>query len=100
MLTKFNDLYINAAKDKQVPVHIFRYEDLVSNPQKTLEGIFCFMLGVPSVEGTVLQKRIKDVVGKGAGVSQVYKPKNNKLNSNAHRFNEELMVYMKETLKD
>ena len=37
-----------------VPLFYYRYEDLVTNPKKLLEEIFCFALGVESVEGTYI----------------------------------------------
>lgn len=42
-------------KDKEnVPIHFFRYEDLVMEPEKTLSDIFCFILGVESIEETLI----------------------------------------------
>ena len=35
----------------EAPIFYFRYEDLLSNPQQTLEDIFSFLLEVESVEG-------------------------------------------------
>ena len=58
-----------------VPTFFIRYEDLRTNPKKTLEDIFCFLLEVPSVEGLNIQKRIEKVVELGHEASVSYKTK-------------------------
>lgn len=55
---KYHDVIIQDAKEKKVPVYFIRYEDLVTHPLEQLEKIFCFLLNVESIEGTVIQKRI------------------------------------------
>mmetsp|Transcript_13207 Transcript_13207/g.20591 ORF Transcript_13207/g.20591 Transcript_13207/m.20591 type:complete len:125 (-) Transcript_13207:188-562(-) len=57
------------------PVYFIRYEDLRSNPQKTLEEVFCFLLNKPSIEGLNIQRRIKAIVDMGHAASVVYKQK-------------------------
>ena len=37
--------------DPVLPIYYIRYEDLRVDPQKTLEGLFAFLLDVESVEG-------------------------------------------------
>lgn len=54
------------AKEGTIPVYFLRYEDLVENPKKILEEIFCFVLDVESVEGTYIGKRIHDTTSKEA----------------------------------
>jgi hypothetical protein len=56
----------------KLPHYFIRYEDLCTNPQKTLEEIFCFLLEVKSVEGLNIQKRIKQVVELGHSATVVY----------------------------
>lgn len=56
-----------------IPVYCIRYEDLRSKPQETLEKVFCFLLNLESVEGTNIQRRIKEVVSLGHSASVVYK---------------------------
>jgi hypothetical protein len=53
---------IDEAKEKKVPLLFIRYEDLVTSPGETLTDIFKFILGVDSLEGSVIQKRIDDAV--------------------------------------
>lgn len=61
---------------KKVPTLFVRYEDLVTNPVETLSDIFRFFLNVPSIEGTVIEKRIIDISAKGTSTqSKVYELK-------------------------
>ena len=48
-----------------VPLYFIRYEDLRTKPQEVLEELFCFILGVKSVEGLNIQRRITEIVGQG-----------------------------------
>ena len=43
-----------------IPTYYVRYEDLILNCQETLEQLFCFLLEVESIAGTVIEKRIRD----------------------------------------
>ena len=47
---------------KEVPTYVFRYEDLVTDPGPALHECFRFLLNVPTLEGTVVEARIKEVV--------------------------------------
>ena len=49
-----------------------RYEDLVLDPEKVLRDLFCFLLEKQSIEGTVVEDRIKTVVKAGHSKSIVY----------------------------
>ena len=40
---------------QQIPTYVLRYEDLKLNPKPVLEEMFCFLLDVESIEGTVVQ---------------------------------------------
>ena len=46
----------------KVPTYFLRFEDLRAYPQETLEGVFCFLLNLESIEGLNIQKRIEHVV--------------------------------------
>lgn len=50
---------------KKVPHFFFRFEDLRTNPQQTLEKVFCFLLELESLEGTNAQRRIQQVCNLG-----------------------------------
>jgi len=58
-----------------VPIYYFRFEDLISDPKKVLSEIFCIALGVESLEGTVMEQRIEEVVKKGSSGNALYKPR-------------------------
>ena len=44
---------------KQVPTHFLRFEDLRIDPEPVLKALFTFLLDVESLDGTVLEARIK-----------------------------------------
>lgn len=52
------EYWTQVAERKVMPVHFYRFEDLVSDPLKVLKGIFEFMLGVKDLEGTFAWRRI------------------------------------------
>ena len=45
------------------------------DPEPELRNLFKFILGLDSLEGTVIDKRIKDVMAMGAKKNQTYKPR-------------------------
>ena len=45
-----------------IPVYFIRYEDLVLDPEPVLTELFRFLLSMESLEGTVIEKRIKDFI--------------------------------------
>ena len=59
MWKQFYDYWIDIASQGSIPVHFFRFEDLLTNPEKVLRDIFDFSLGVESISGTYIEKRIK-----------------------------------------
>ena len=52
---KYHDLVMKDARENKAPIYFIRYEDLVTNPQESLEKSFCFFLNVDSIEGTIIQ---------------------------------------------
>ena len=54
--------YITRKLAKEIPIYFMRYEDLISNPEIILTECFKFILETLSLDGTVLEKRIKKVV--------------------------------------
>ena len=42
----------------KTPTYITRYEDLILAPEPELRNIFCLLLDVPSIEGTIVEQRI------------------------------------------
>ena len=61
--------------ESAIPTYYVRYEDLVLNPKPVLIELFSFLLDVPSVEGTVVEKRINDYCAKGNEAATIYKLK-------------------------
>ena len=57
---------------RQIPTYFMRYEDLKMNPRPVLEELFCFLLDVADIEGTVVQKRIGEVSSAGFQSKAVY----------------------------
>ena len=72
----------------KIPTYIFRYEDLVLDPEPVLHECFRFLLDVHSLEGTVIEARIKAISNKGFETKSVYSLKCNQqvLNKNAHMY--------------
>ena len=97
-----NHDYFVKTLDKNIPSYIFRYEDLVLDPEPILQECFRFLLDVDSIEGTVLEARIKKIAGQDLESKSVYNLKNRtrKFNRNADMYCEDQMKELKEILKD
>lgn len=54
----FHDFWLNA----KIPLHIIRYEDIVSNPEPALRGLLEFILNVDSIVGTKVEQYLKIAV--------------------------------------
>jgi hypothetical protein len=57
------------------PIHIVRYEDLVTNPRETYSGIFKFFLDMEDITGTNVERRIDEVIAMGSNASRIYQTK-------------------------
>ena len=66
---------MRAEVEPTVPTYYVRYEDLILDPRPVLLELFCFMLDVPSISGTVCEKRINDYCAQGTDTGAVYKMK-------------------------
>ena len=64
----------------EIPTYWMRYEDLKINPRPVLEDLFCFLLDVSSIAGTVVEKRIAEVTQAGFESKAAYKLKNTSSN--------------------
>jgi hypothetical protein len=68
-------------KKKEAPVFFVRFEDLMNNKKDTLLKVFAFVMGVESLEGTYIERRIDQILeSESSGTS--YKPRSGKINSN------------------
>lgn len=79
------------AKFRDVPILFIRFEDLVMNPEAELYKMMKFMLGKRDLTGTNAERRIKEVIAKGAKATQTYnlKESTKKNNANVHRYTSE-----------
>mmetsp|Transcript_3787 Transcript_3787/g.6467 ORF Transcript_3787/g.6467 Transcript_3787/m.6467 type:complete len:175 (+) Transcript_3787:324-848(+) len=78
-----------------------KFEELKQEPLRILTEVFQFLLGVDPLEGTYAEHRIKEVVGMGSKVTEVYKLKTatHKLNK-IDRFAPELQEHVKSEIYD
>ena len=58
----FHLYWLHKSQDTSLPVYFCRYEDLISSPLAELEAIFKFLLDTDTLEGTYVQRRIRQVV--------------------------------------
>ena len=71
----FQDEIIKLAKEQTVPLYFFKFEELIKTPKESLENVFKFLYDVEDITGTVIEKRIQDVLEMGASANQAYKLK-------------------------
>lgn len=90
-----------------VPTYYIRYEDLILDPKPVLMELFCFLLEVPSIAGTVVEKRIEDYCSKGSQAASVYKLKdgvasttNRNLSRNVAMYTPEQIEMLKDKMRD
>jgi hypothetical protein len=50
---------------KRVPTYYCTYEQLILDPVPSMTQMFCFLMGVDSLKGTILEARILEICGKG-----------------------------------
>ena len=60
---------------EHVPTLFLTYEMLILEPEKTLTDIFRFLFDQDSLEGTLLEKRIKDACAEGHESKAIYELK-------------------------
>lgn len=70
------------AENTDRPIYFFRFEDILANPEHELRELFKFILGIDELEGTVIEKRIEDVMAMGSKKNQTYKPRQGGTNRN------------------
>ena len=98
----FEILLRHCTKEGKNPIYICRYEDLVSDSKKELDGIMKFLLDVDDLSGTNCERRIDQLSKLGGEASQAYKlkPNTGKFNANRGKYSEELVEFIKETNAD
>ena len=75
---------------QSIPTYFMRYEDLKLNPQPVLEELFCFLLDVQSIQGTVVERRIQELTQSGFQDKTFYKLKSTStdLSRSRHMYSE------------
>ena len=58
-----------------MPIYFLKFEELVKNPEELLQEVFKFLLDTEDISGTVIERRIKEIVDLGASATQAYKVK-------------------------
>ena len=105
MVRRIKEFHINVqATAEHIPTFYLTYEQLILEPEQTLTDMFQFMLGVDSLEGTVLQQRIRDSVAQGSQSKAVYtlkfKDQANNLSRHRSQYTDEEIALMKSELRE
>ena len=61
------------ARTTNIPIYFFRFEDLLITPEPVLKNMFCHILGAENLDGTIAERRIRDVIKTGKNF--LYKPR-------------------------
>ena len=90
--------------DSGKPIFFFRFEDILVSPRSKLRDLMGFVLGITGseIDGTILEKRIDEVLAMGQKATQVYKPRQcgQGSNKNLVHYTEEMIDYCKEKAGD
>lgn len=86
----------------KIPTYFMRYEDLKLRPEPVLTELFCFMLDVDSLEGTLCERRIKEITASGFTTKTAYalKSTSTNLSRNRYMYSAEQIAYMQGELAD
>jgi hypothetical protein len=90
----FHDFWLNS----KIPVHLIRFEDIITNPKPTMMKLMRFILNEPNIEGTVIEKYIDLTVQEKA--PEVYKPRQGQVNSNIDKYIRDELDFMFNYAKD
>ena len=87
---------------RQLPILFVRFEDLVTDPEPQLSNIMRFLLGIKHIEGTNAERRIKEVIAKGAAATRTYDLKEStlKFDANKVRYTESQIEMIKERMPE
>lgn len=96
---KWHDYWIKIAREGNIPIYFFRFEDLLLDPEPVLKDMFKYILGVENVDESVIEKRIQDTINTGSNF--IYKPRNagGGFHKCADKISKEQMEYMMHTLE-
>jgi hypothetical protein len=77
---EFNDFWMKA----KIPVHIVRYEDLLTQPTYTLTEIMKFMFNKEDLSATLIEKLIE--IGTQTKAPEVYSPRKGQIGKNNDKY--------------
>ena len=99
---KANHADVLSESASQIPTFFLRYEDLKLNPEPILVAMFCFLLEVDSLEGTLCLRKIKEVASSGFTNKTAYALKSNSMNlcRNRHMYSAQQLSMMRDELSD
>ena len=97
---KWFQYWIDIAENTNKPVYFFRFEDILANQEEELRKLFKFILGMPSLDGTVISTRIDEVMAMGSKRNQSYTPRQGGTNRNLKNFLPEQLEYTKALNED
>ena len=91
-----------SGENPTAPLYVSRYEDMYLNPEAELEGIMKFILDLEDLEGTNVERRIKEVIAAGDKATHLYalKDTTGKMTANVEKYNEEQVKYIKDKFGD
>lgn len=92
--------WLHIAETTDKPVYFFRFEDILSQPEEELKNLFKFILGMEDIEGTVIERRIQDVMNMGSKKNQVYKPRQGGTNRNLANYSPQQIEFTKNYNED
>ena len=82
-------------------MHFLKFEELRDNPKRCLTEVFMFLLGTNDLTGTVIEKRIDEVLALGHEATQVYKVKStDKKFSNIEKFTKSQIDFILTNMHD
>jgi len=102
LFKKWANVIMADAKLRKVPCLFLRFEDLVQDPETQLMHVMRFLVGQNDLSGTNAERRVQEVIAKGASATRTYdlKEGTKKFNSNGRRYNDEQKAYITEELKE
>ena len=81
-----------------IPVHIVRFEDLVTDPERVLKPLLEFILDEKDITGTKVYYLMKKAVGEQS--PKLYPPRQGKINANLSKFNQDQLRFISDTASE
>ena len=81
--------WVKQAEETNKMIYFFRFEDVIANPTEELTNLYKFILGMESLKGTVIEKKIEEVVNMNPRKNQAYKPRTGGANKNLKSYKQE-----------